>query len=283
MLRGDQSITFEELADLDDPQLNALLLHPSVEPTTARFVREEQLLRQLSGLAIAMLADIFISPDQYHLNFDELHMVSRYLVNDEARRVYRHSSGVISAEVAEDFRLASCTREDCEKYVDDLYRSLDAGQQKPVSPEGFTRMAIKLGTKLYMAGDFEGINAELDSVDSPIRVAGSTPGKEPFLFVAFVPDPHDSPRKKMMDTYAKHSAEVGRQMARMVAKGDPAVEKLFEPDERQKIWYMVPFELARSPMLAPDANGINLLTDRTRFILVWRPLLDDDFFDATYY
>lgn len=285
-------MTLSDLAEYDNAALSDIARDPLSDAQTLMFAQEEQILRGLAGVSQAILADIFVNSDSYRLSFDDAAMVSRYMVNREARRIYRESSGQISAEVALELRYSFFNTTDTSRFADDLYSRLAAGLERPLGPAGFVNMGIELGDRVLMLADFESINSSLESVGSPIRFNGTQPQEGVhFEFVLFMtppkksvsivfesgsyrsphrPKPSESWEHRMRTRVVSRQPEVASPSTSHVAADDPAPGniRMFE----------VFYELARSPLLPPDVEGVNFDTGRARYINVWRGQLQSEWF-----
>lgn len=274
-------MTLLEIAALSDAQLNELSETVPLESSVARFVREEHVMRQLSGVARSILTDIFTSPDAYDLSFDEIHMLSRYLVNMEARETYRNSGGEISPEMATELRLSFYDEQSITRFVDGVYESMAAGVERPLAPDGFMQMAVRVGTNLFMLSDFESINKELEAVGSRLRYTGTQPQQSsPFLFVLFVTPPNRSVFSEIFEPNGLLDFE--RQFLARHVSDDEDERSLYLSDKKRQFddtrFLEIYSELVRSPALPPDINGVNFQAGRYRYINVWSEPLSREFF-----
>lgn len=274
-------MTFTEITTLNDAQLNELAEVEQSQSIVARFAREEQLMRQLSGVSRSILTDIFTNPDAYDLSFDDVHMLSRYLVNIEARQTYRNSGGEISTELATELRFSFYSEQDIAQFADSIYRSIAAGAERPLSPKEFIQMGLRLGGDIFMLSDFEAINKELERVGSPVRYTGTQPQQSsPFLFLLFVTPKHSSIPPATYDPEVLLDFE--REVVAPLISDKEDVRSAYLLDKADQLsrmrFFEVYCELVRSPALAPDANGVNLCTENYRYIHVWSEPLPEEFF-----
>jgi hypothetical protein len=274
-------MTLLEIAELSDAQLNVLAKRERSRSLVARFAREEQLIRQLSGVSRSILTDIFTNPDAYDLSFDDVHMLSRYLVNVDARQLYRDSDGEISPDLAAELRLSFYDEQAVARFADAIYENIEAGVERPLSPKEFMRMGVVLGCNIFMLSDFDGINRELEAVGSPLRYAGTEPQESsPFLFVLFLTPQRASIIPEMYDPniLLKFESEV---FAPLVSDDKNAQDSYLRDKEDQfsnNQFFEIYCEMVRSPALPPDVNGVNFRTAQRRYINVWCESLPREFF-----
>jgi hypothetical protein len=277
--------TFSEVSKLSNDALTDLAKRCAKKKDTvlSRIVIEEEILRQLQKVARCILADVILAPDVYRIIFGEFHMVSRHLMDEITWDIYRKSEGRVSDETAKSLRYSIVAPEKVQQFIDYIIQVVEStAKAKAIEPypaKKLLQIRLNLFTETYGLSDYDAINNLLRSYGSSFRYTGTELNESSaFQFILFIESHNPNSlfnklknpellldlERSFADLWLRDELQAKWGMSKEKYLAERAAE--LAKYHHMEIWC----ELMRSPLLAPDANGMNFIhSNGTRYIHVW--------------